>query len=291
MLDQNLVDEQLRNREPSDAALLEFAFRNMRRQRDLLHADFGKRTAADIRAAILREAGLDPDGKNRWERFLEATKAEPEPEPVQEATPPARLPPEPMPMRGRIFMPPKPPERFTHVTLDSFRVDFSGQAYADQLSAARQAVDAWVQLALAGKPACVALVGSQGNGKSHLLWGAVRALTDARIRCYARSWYRLADELRYGGSPPWLPGVVKEPYELRALVLDSSAVAIDEVCETAGTSFDESELGKIVKNAWDNRQALLVTTNVHPLSNLMGSAPADRFTVVQLTAPSGRNRE
>lgn len=270
---------------PSDAALLEYAFRSRWNQRELLSAPFGKRTLTEIRRAIITEAKYG----QHWIDWVERHVTDPVvrlPDPVRSE----RMPPDPIPETPRAFWAPEVPRRFAGATFDAFDVNYSGQEFRDQLAAAHSAAQAWVKLALAGKPACVALVGSQGNGKSMLLWSAVKALTDARVHCYARSWYRLADELRYGGATPWLPGAVKEAYELRQLLLNSAAVAIDEVCATAGTSFDESELGKIVKNAWDNRQALIVTTNVHPLSNLMGAAAADRFTIVQLTAPSGRNR-
>jgi hypothetical protein len=271
---------------PSDSALLEYAFRSPIQQRAMLHGDFGKRTLPEIRAALMREAGLS----DAWAEWAERVKAKPidvvPTPPMLERLPPPDI--EPVPVR---FPAPEFPRRFRGVTLDSFDVNFSGPEHAQQLRAARSAVEAWVKLALAGKPACVALVGSQGNGKSTLLWGAVAALTAANRRCYARSWYKLADELRYGGPTPWLPGVVKEPHELRRLLHDSSAIAIDEARPTAATAFDESELGKLAQHAWDNGQAMLVTTNTNPLSNLMGDAPADRFTIVQLDAPSGRNRE
>lgn len=272
--------------DPSDGALLEFAFRSKRQQRDMLDADFGGRTLLAIRAAIIRESGLS----TRWGEW--AARLPQAPADRIEVPPiPERLPAPEREYQAPKFPGPEVPRRFHGVTLDSFRTDFAGSSYTGQLNTARLSVEAWVKLARAGKPACLALVGSQGNGKSTLLWGAVAALTAAKVRCYARSWYRLADELRYGGPSPWLPGVVKEPYELRRALQDAPAIAIDELCATAGTTFDESESGKIVKNAWDNRQALLVTTNIHPLSNLMGDAAADRFEVVQLTAPSGRNRE
>lgn len=270
---------------PSDSALLEYAFRSPIQQRAMLHANFGGRTLPEIRAALMREAGLS----DSWTEWAERMKDK-SVDVVKEPPPPPRLEAPPIEQAPVKFPAPEVPRRFRGVTLDSFRPDFSGPEYVQQLRAARSAVDAWVQLALAGKPACVALVGTQGNGKSTLLWGAVAALTAARQRCYARPWYKLADELRYGGPTPWLPGVVKEPHELRRLLHDSNAIAIDEARPTAATAFDESELGKLAQHAWDNGQAMLVTTNTNPLSNLMGDAPADRFTIVQLDAPSGRNR-
>lgn len=272
--------------EPSDGALLEFAFRTAIQQRIMLRTDFGKRSLPEIRTALMREAGLS-DSWAEWANRVRTLPCES----IQDLPRPERLPPEPTPEIPRVFVAPDVPRRFVGVTLDSFRADYSGYEFEQQLSAARSVTEAWVKLAQAGKPACVALVGSQGNGKSTLLWGAVDSLSKAGVRCYARSWYRLADELRYGGPTPWMAKANKEPYELRQLLQDAPAVAIDEACATAGTQFDESELGKIVKNAWDNRQALIITTNVVPLANLMGDAAADRFTIVQLTAPSGRNRE
>ncbi len=279
-----MIDE---TTEPSDGALLEFAFRNRGQQRAMLGADFGGRSLPEIRTTIIREAHL----AERWTAWADRKRREPVA--LIEAPPrPERIPDEPLPEPARIVLTPSVPERFKFTTLDGFRVDFSGPEYQQQLTDARAAVAAWIQLAIARKPACLALVGSAGCGKSHLLWSAVDRLSKAGVCCYARSWYRLADELRYGGTTPWLTAKQqqRDAHELRQLLLDAPAVAIDEVCATAGTVFDESELGKIVKNAWDNRQALIITTNVHPLSNLMGDAAADRFTTVQLTAPSGRNR-
>jgi hypothetical protein len=274
--------------EPSDAALLEFAFRSPVQQRVLLHGTFGERTLPEIRGAIMRAAGLGANAQwGDWVARLEKATAER----IEDPAPPDRVPAPIIQPPAQQIRPPETPRRFVGISLDHFREDFSGPEYTQQLRAARDAVDAWVQLAKARKPACLALVGSQGNGKSTLLWGAVAALTAAGIKCYARSWYKLADELRYGGPTPWLPNVVKEPHELRWLLHHSPAIAIDEARPTAATAFDESELGKLAQHAWDNGQPMLVTTNTNPLSNLMGDAPADRFTIVQLNAPSGRNRE
>jgi DNA replication protein DnaC len=191
-------------------------------------------------------------------------------------------------VEARHVVLPTVPERFHGITLDDFNVEISGSAYVAQLSAARRAVSAWVELVAKKRPACVALIGSPGNGKSTLLWGAVRALWDRNIGCFARPWYRLADELRYGGSTPWNPDAKIDAHILRALAFDADTLVLDEVCATANTLFDESELGKLVKNAYDCGQPLLITTNVNPLSSLMGDAAADRFTQVHLTAPSRR---
>lgn len=198
---------------------------------------------------------------------------------------------EPAPMRATAapYQRPYVPREYRGVSLDSFDVALAGAEFTDQLQLAHRAVRRWVSAAKAGRRAMLALVGSQGNGKSHLLYSAVNLLSSNQVRVFSRPWYRLADELRYGGPAPWDPdGALLEPHDLRRRMYGAPVVAIDEVRATAGTAFDDTELAKFACHAWDEGLAVLLTTNIAPLAAVMGDAAADRFTVVTLTAPSRR---
>lgn len=138
-----------------------------------------------------------------------------------------------------------------------------------------------------GEAPMLALIGSTGTGKSHLLYSAAKALHANGRRVFTRPWYMLADHLRYGG-----PGLFSErrleSHELRDAIMAEPIFMIDEVRPTAGTDFDDTELAKIVCRAWDNGRAMLITTNVSPLHAVLGPAVASRFTQIIITGPDHR---
>jgi DNA replication protein DnaC len=134
----------------------------------------------------------------------------------------------------------------------------------------------------------LALIGPPGTGKSHLLYAAAQKLDGMGVRVLARRWDLLSADLRYGGPAPFSPTHRLEPHELRAKVLAQSVLLFDEVRPTSGTAFDDTELAKIVGNAWDQEGAVLITTNVNPLRDVLGDAPASRFRQVILTGRDHR---
>jgi hypothetical protein len=205
------------------------------------------------------------------------------------ATALADLPAPSVPAIAAPYQRPYVPREYRAVLFEQFDPNIAGPKHADDLAVALRAVKRWAKAAKEGRRAMLALVGSQGNGKSTLLYGAVNALAAEHVRVFSRPWYRLADELRYGGPAPWDPdGPTLEPHDLRRRMYAAPVVAIDEVRATAGTAFDDTELAKFACHAWDEGLAVLLTTNISPLSEVMGAAAADRFTVITITAPSRR---
>ena len=157
---------------------------------------------------------------------------------------------------------------------------------SSQLSALAATKDFCRQIA-AGKAPMLALIGSTGTGKSHLLYSAAKALHTSGTRVFTRPWYLLADHLRYGGPSPFGSRRM-ESHELRDSIMAEPIFMIDEVRPTAGTDFDDTELAKIVCRAWDNGRAMLITTNVSPLAAVLGPAVASRFTQITITGPDHR---
>lgn len=169
------------------------------------------------------------------------------------------------------------PNRFRGASFDNYQADTPSQRTA------LKAVQQWVQHARNRNGLMLALIGPTGVGKSHLLYAAANTLLNGGYGVYARGWYRLADELRYGGeSPlaltrdgkPW----PLEAHEVRALLWRQKIVLLDEVRPTAGTAFDDTELAKFACHAYDADLSVLLTTNVHPLADVMGPPAASRFT-------------
>lgn len=184
------------------------------------------------------------------------------------------------------------PAKHAGSRFDNFDPMRAGREHAKSLALALSAAERWTKAAIERRPAMLAIVGPPGNGKSHLLYAAAHALTEARVEAWCRPWYRLADELRFGGALPWRRHDDAAPrldgYVLRDRMFESRVILLDEVRGTSGTDFDGNELAKLASHAYDEGAALLITTNVHPLAAIMGPAPADRFAVVQITAPSQR---
>lgn len=189
------------------------------------------------------------------------------------------------------------PPRFDGASFDSFRPRSGSQV------AAVTAVREWVAAAKTRKGPMLALVGKQGTGKSHLLYSAFRELRDeldamdAKERVekktqypFVAPWYSLADQLRYGEAAVMTEGGYRqrEAYEVRAILWESRIVLLDEVRKTSGSDFDDSELAKFACHAYDSRIAVLITTNVHPLSDVMGPAAASRFTQMVIDGPDYR---
>lgn len=180
------------------------------------------------------------------------------------------------------------PPRFRSVSLASFVPITAAQ------SEARAAVEAWLENLQSG--AMLALIGKQGTGKSHLFYSAARLLLErwesngkAGSIPLITSWYRFADELRYGrvvkyeGSSRQM-----EANEVRDDMWGRRIVMIDEVRPTSGTQFDDTELARFACHAYDNRIAVLITTNWNPLSGVMGEAAASRFAPVVIDGPDAR---
>lgn len=173
------------------------------------------------------------------------------------------------------------PARFASVTFDSFEPSTRSQQTA--LDAARF----WTDRALAGEGCMLALLGPQGTGKSHLLYAAANVLLEAGIRAYARPWYRLADELRYGGEHP-VTTAEMEAADVRRNLWKQRLLLLDEVRPTASTAFDDMELTKLACHCYDSRYPMFVTSNVNPLADVMGGPAASRFTQVSIDGPDRR---
>jgi ABC-type dipeptide/oligopeptide/nickel transport system ATPase component len=186
------------------------------------------------------------------------------------------------------------PVRFSHASFSTYRQQTPSQtdAYA--------AVQAW--MSAVGDGPMLALVGRQGTGKSHLLYSAARALRDivdgmdAKVRAqtgaqhpFVAPWYTLADQLRYGMAVETPGGSrQRDAHEVRANLWSRRIVLLDEVRPTSSTSFDDSELAKFACHAYDNRMAVLITTNVNPLQDVMGPAAASRFLQIVIDGPDAR---
>ena len=159
------------------------------------------------------------------------------------------------------------PPRFHEESLASYVASTPSQIEA------RRMVVAWMDALRGNHGPMLALVGRQGTGKSHLLYGVARELFAQRIPVFVRPWYDLADALRYGQGG-------KDSQAIRKQLWDAQIVLIDEVRPTASTAFDDTELAKFACHAYDQRISVLVTTNVNPLDQVMGPAAASRFKQV-----------
>jgi chromosomal replication initiation ATPase DnaA len=167
------------------------------------------------------------------------------------------------------------PERFAAVTFDSYAAQTESEKVA--VRAARK----WVERTLQKQPVMLALIGTTGVGKSHLLYAAARALYEQGVTVYSRPWYELADQLRYGRSG-------REAAEVREELWKARVVLIDEVRKTAGTEFDDTELAKFACHAYDRGASVFLTTNVNPLDSVMGPPAASRFAQVVVTGKDRR---
>jgi hypothetical protein len=188
------------------------------------------------------------------------------------------------------------PPRFEGASFDTFRPKSGSQV------AGITAVQEWVKNANTRIGPMLALVGKQGTGKSHLLYSAFRDLAepidkmDPKQRVQSRAqypfcapWYALADDLRYGRTIQTEGGTREmSPPEIRSRLWEARVVLLDEVRPTAGTQLDATELAKFACHAYDNRIAVLITTNFNPLAEVMGEAAASRFTQVVIDGPDHR---
>lgn len=179
------------------------------------------------------------------------------------------------------------PRRFHNARLGNYQPETPTQRKA------LAAVTNWVVEARAGVGGMLALIGPTGCGKSHLLYSAANDLiADASTRreCYSRPWFRLADELRYGGASPFMPSRRLESWEIRDSLTRHDIVLLDEVRPTASTAFDDTELAKFACGAYDANSSVMMTTNVFPLAEVMGPPAASRFTQIVIDGPDWRQR-
>jgi DNA replication protein DnaC len=183
------------------------------------------------------------------------------------------------------------PARFRAARLTQFRDSLADNPDPEVRASQMVAFDAvkdWCKRTHAGEPAMLALVGATGVGKSHLLYAATYALYRRNVRVYAQPWYRLADALRYGGRSAWGTNKLLEAPEVRDEILGERVICLDDVRPTSGTAFDDTELGKIILDAWDRESAMLITTNCSPLTSVLSPPLASRFVQVVMTGPDRR---
>lgn len=219
---------------------------------------------------LAKQAQADPDA-------FAAKYPQPEPDPI------------PAIDRIRALRDTLVPTRFHGATFVTY------QAKTPSQQSALRAVQSWVGYAQKGQPAMLALIGKQGTGKSHLLYAAVNFLLNTGLdgsALYVRPWYRLADELRYGdGASAEKDYAIASAAQVRARLWEKRVAFLDEVRATASTSFDDTELAKYACHAYDRSLAVMITTNVHPLSDVMGPAAASRFTQIVVDGPDARQEK
>jgi DNA replication protein DnaC len=202
----------------------------------------------------------------------------------REQLPMLRLEPDEIPFSEIRIPAPYIAAKFADSAFSTYRPDPAAPSQRAALEATKQ----FCRLVHAGESPMLALIGSTGTGKSHLLYSAAKVLHEAKHRVFSRPWYLLADHLRWGGPAPYSPYPMLESQQLRQAIMDERILMIDEVRPTAGTEFDDTELAKIVCHAWDNDRAVLITTNISPLTAVLGPAVASRFTQVTITGPDHR---
>lgn len=167
-------------------------------------------------------------------------------------------------------------------TLENFTPHTQSQRVA--LEATRE----WIRSVLAGEGGTLALIGSVGSGKSHLLYAAVRELNLAGIHAAAGGWYDLADlfrQAKYGHDEDVTEARIK-----KARYLGAAALAIDEIRPTSGTGYDTTELSQLMTRAYRERQGVIVTSNFadEALIRIIGMAAASRLTEVKVKGPDLR---
>lgn len=174
------------------------------------------------------------------------------------------------------------PARFLDAKFSTYEPKTEGQ------ETALDSAESFVSRVVNGQPTMLALLGAQGTGKSHLLYAAANRFLAMGRRIYSRPWYKLADELRYGGRSPFNDEPL-EAHEVRAQLWKFDLLFIDEVRPTASTSLDETELAKLACHAYDARSSVFITTNML-LEDVMGAAAASRFAHVVIDGPDHRQR-
>lgn len=173
------------------------------------------------------------------------------------------------------------PPRFHGESLESF------EAHTDSQRAAIRYITHWLTRIREGKGPMLALVGKQGTGKSHLLYGAARVLFAENRTPFVRPWYALADQLRYGITGNGAERS-KDASGVRHDLWNARVVLLDEIRPTAGTNFDDTELAKFACHAYDQQIPVLITTNWNPLAEVVGEAAASRFTQLVIDGPDAR---
>lgn len=204
----------------------------------------------------------------------------------------------PSAFRDQVTSEPPAVDRIANLKQSMIPARFHGAAFTTyeprtpSQQSALKAVQSWVGYAQKNQPAMLAIIGKQGTGKSHLLYAAVNYLLNVGltgIDLFVRPWYRLADELRYGDAT----GVSREDamaaaIQVRLRLWEHRVVCLDEVRPTASTAFDDTELAKFACHAYDRNLAVIITTNVSPLADVMGPPAASRFTQVVVDGPDAR---
>ena len=182
-----------------------------------------------------------------------------------------------------------PPRRFQGATLDNFQPQHPSQ------EAALAKVREWVEAAARGEDGpMLALVGKKGRGKSHLLWGARRALVERLVelesaggprpgwRPMARSWYDLAPRLERraeGRADAW-----RHVKGVRCLMLDEV-----RPIQVGSQEAPDRDLTALTMHAYDGMVAMFVTTN-KKLEEVVGEAAASRFVLHVVDGPNWRDR-
>lgn len=212
------------------------------------------------------------------ERFMERARGMPRDAAPE---PPRAAPRSAVDVRLSWYIPP----RHREDTLENFRPITPSQ------KAALDATRAWIESVKAGRGGALALIGSVGSGKSHLLFAAIREVNLAGIHGAANGWYELADLFRRSkfGHPEDLTEARLE----KDRYLAARALGIDEIRPTSGTEYDTTELSQLMTRAYRQCQGVIITSNFadEKLEGIIGLAAASRLTQVVITGPDMRQPE
>lgn len=154
---------------------------------------------------------------------------------------------------------------------------------------AHAAASAWAEQAGTGDGVTLALVGSVGTGKSHLLYAAIRRANERNINAGAWGWYDLADHLRTAAAERD-PGLRQSAQDQRAKAHAVRAIGLDEIRPTSGTDYDGTALSNLMTRAYRECQDVIVTSNYadRQLAEIIGLAASSRLTQLVITGPDYR---
>lgn len=155
--------------------------------------------------------------------------------------------------------------------------------------AAHEAASAWAEQAGTGEGVTLALVGSVGTGKSHLLYAAIRRANERDVNAGAWGWYDLADHLRAAAGERD-PGIRQTAQDHRARAHAVKALGLDEIRPTSGTDYDGTALSNLMTRAYRECQDVIVTSNYHDrqLAEIIGLAASSRLTQLVIIGPDYR---